>query len=141
MKASEESITFLRDQYYYIVPYFQRPYVWKEDNWEGIWKELSADRADSFLGSIILKEEDYPHHQEKCRTIIDGQQRLTTLTILIRAMMDYYISRGATDSETLQHFKELIFYRSTKWLDSGVETTELCRIEHSRLNRKHSCNS
>lgn len=136
MKASEKSLTFLRDQFIYIVPYFQRGYVWDESNWEGIWQELTAKRKDSFLGSIILKEEEYLGREEKCKTIIDGQQRLTTLTILLRAMLDYYVSKGVNDSETLQHFKELIFYRYTQWLETGTVTTEKCRIEHSRLNKK-----
>ena len=52
MKASEKSLTFLRDQLIYIVPYFQRGYVWDEENWEGIWQELTAKREDCFLGSI-----------------------------------------------------------------------------------------
>ncbi len=136
MKASEKSLTFLRDQFIYIVPYFQRGYVWDEENWDGIWTELSAERSDSFLGSIILKAEDQPYRDEKCKTIIDGQQRLTTLTILLRAMLDYYIAKGVKDNDTLQHFKELIFYRSTQWLETGTVTTEMCRIEHSRLNKK-----
>ena len=136
MKASEKSLTFLRDQLIYIVPYFQRGYVWDESNWDGIWQELTAKRKDSFLGSIILKEEEYLGREEKCKTIIDGQQRLTTLTILLRALLDYYVSKGVNDSETLQHFRELIFYRYTQWLETGTVTTEKCRIEHSRLNKK-----
>lgn len=133
MKASEKSLTFLRDQIIYIVPYFQRGYVWDENNWEGIWEELTANRDDCFLGSIILKAEEYSGREESCKTIIDGQQRLTTLTILLRALLDYYEEKG-TDAETLLHFKELLFYRSTQWLESGSETVEVCKIEHSRLN-------
>lgn len=136
MKASEKPLTFLREQYIYIVPYFQRGYVWDIENWEGIWAELSANRTDSFFGSIILKEEEYNNREEKCKTIIDGQQRLTTLSILLRAMLDYYVEKGTTDYDTLQHFKELIFYRSTQWLENETKTTEKCKIEHSRLNKK-----
>ena len=136
MEAKEKSLTFLREQFVYIVPYFQRGYVWNEDNWEGIWQELTAKRNDCFLGSIILKREKYLGREEECKTIIDGQQRLTTLTMLLRAFLDYYISKGVTDSETLQHFKELIFYRCTQWLETGSVTKEICRIEHSRLNKQ-----
>ncbi len=136
MKASEKSLTFLREQYIYIVPYFQRSYVWDEYNWEGIWQELSSERCDSFLGSVILKEDEQPYREEKCKTIIDGQQRLTTLSILLRSLLDYYVSKGVSDSDTLQHFKELIFYRSTQWLETGTKTIEKCRIEHSRLDKK-----
>lgn len=80
MKASEESLTFLRDQTIYNVPYFQRGYVWDEYNWDGVWNELSAGRSDSFLGSIILKKDDSPYLDRSVthKTIIDGQQRPTT---------------------------------------------------------------
>ena len=136
MEAKEKSLTFLREQFVYIVPYFQRGYVWNEDNWDGIWQELTANRNDCFLGSIILKREKYLGREEECKTIIDGQQRLTILTMLLRAFLDFYISKGVTDSETLQHFRELIFYRSTQWLETGSVTKEICRIEHSRLNKQ-----
>ena len=136
MEAKEKSLTFLREQFVYIVPYFQRGYVWNEDNWDGIWQELTAKRNDCFLGSIILKREKYVGREEECKTIIDGQQRLTTLTILLRAFLDFYVSKGVTDTETLQHFRELIFYRSTQWLETGSVTREICRIEHSRLNKQ-----
>ena len=135
MKASEKSLTFLKEQVTYLVPYFQRGYVWDESNWDGIWEELSAEGSTGFLGSIILKEENSPHNEEMRKTIIDGQQRLTTLTILLRAMHDYYTAKGVSDLNTLQHFKELIIYASTQWLEAGIITTEKCRIEHSRLNR------
>lgn len=139
MEAKEKALTFLREQIIYIVPYFQRGYVWNEDNWEGIWDELTARREDCFLGSIILKKEKYPGRSEACKTIIDGQQRLTTLTILLRAFMDFYIIRKGmkADDQALQFFRQLIFYQDTKWTSGGkVETVERCRVEHSRLNRK-----
>lgn len=138
MEAKEKALTFLREQIIYIVPYFQRGYVWDEENWEGIWQELTAKREDCFLGSIILKKEQYPGRTEVCKTIIDGQQRLTTLTILLRAFMDYYIKRKGVnpDDPALLYFRQLIFYPYTKWTASGIETTERCRIDHSRLNKK-----
>lgn len=138
MKASEASLTFLRDQTIYNVPYFQRGYVWDEYNWEGIWNELSAGRSDSFLGSIILKKDDSPYLDSPAthKTIIDGQQRLTTLTILLRAMLDYYVARGVTDENTCRYFSDLIFFHSIQALESGLVTKRMCRIEHSRLNKK-----
>ena len=138
MEAKEKALTFLRDQNIYIVPYFQRGYVWDEDNWEGIWQELTAKRTDCFLGSIILKKEAQPGRSETCKTIIDGQQRLTTLTVLLRAFMDFYINRKGVlpGDPALQYFRQLIFYPTTKWTATGIETTEKCRVEHSRLNRK-----
>ena len=85
MEAKEKALTFLREQIIYIVPYFQRGYVWDEENWEGIWQELTAKREDCFLGSIILKKERYPGRAEVCKTIIDGQQRITALEAMVSA--------------------------------------------------------
>lgn len=72
---------------YYIPPY-QRPYAWSEEETRILFEDLydfykTADKEDNyFLGSIVLKkEEDIPQAD-----VIDGQQRLTTLTILIAVM-------------------------------------------------------
>ncbi len=133
MEAKERALTFLREQCFYVVPYFQRGYVWDEDNWDGIWQELTSDREESFLGSIILKEEKRPRSDFRYKTIIDGQQRLTTLSILLRAFFDYYSSKGV-DFEALNQFKQLMFYSITTWGEKGTETTQKCRIIHSRLD-------
>ena len=135
MEAKEKSLTFLREQVVYIVPYFQRGYVWKEENWTGIWDELTADRRDCFLGSIILKKDKIPGREGTYKTIIDGQQRLTTLTILLRAFYDYHIINNASDI-TLHQFRVLLFHPVSEWLETGVLTKEVYRIEHSRLNRE-----
>ena len=58
------------------IPLYQRRYVWDRNNWEALWTELeSADNALG-LGTIILNEDN-----EHC-SIVDGQQRLSTLCIL-----------------------------------------------------------
>ncbi len=144
MKASEKPLSFLKEAIVYRVPFFQRPYVWKETNWDGIWEELSAERGDCFLGSIILKKDDIPILDENdgsvicnnTKTIIDGQQRLTTLSILLRAFMDYYAQQKDVDEEYLKYFSDLIFYTSKKHLKSGIKISERSTIEHSRLNNE-----
>ena len=80
------------------VPLFQRPYVWKQDeNWEPLWesfseaflrRHLGESRRPHFLGSIVLDLSPTPHGEVTVRQIIDGQQRLSTLQILIAAMRD-----------------------------------------------------
>ena len=142
MKASEKPLSFLKEAIIYRVPFFQRPYVWTETNWDGIWEELSAERGDCFLGSIILKKDDLPVLDDNdgtvicnnTKTIIDGQQRLTTLSILLRAFMDYYARQEDVDEEYLKYFSNLIFYTSKKHLKGGIKISERSTIEHSRLN-------
>jgi hypothetical protein len=80
------------------VPLFQRPYVWnKEEQWEPLWQDISnlSDRvlsaaadatiAGHFLGTVVLEQAQSPTGSIPRREIIDGQQRLTTLQVLLHA--------------------------------------------------------
>ncbi|MFK0688817.1 DUF262 domain-containing protein [Mesorhizobium sp. IMUNJ 23033] len=81
----------------HLVPLFQRPYVWnREEQWEPLWEDLShlADRlvtadgkkvAGHFLGTVVLEQADTPSGRVTRREVIDGQQRLTTLQIVLQA--------------------------------------------------------
>lgn len=81
-----------------IVPLFQRPYIWNEENqWEPLWEDVTrlAERVlrkpaekhhPHFLGAVVLQQMPNPIGLLQARTIIDGQQRLTTLQILFDAL-------------------------------------------------------
>lgn len=74
------------------VPFFQRSYVWKEDLWSRLLEDMEyvvKTRRPHFLGSIILKTGRNPQAGDKfssCRTIVDGQQRLTTFLIFLKVL-------------------------------------------------------
>ena len=90
-----------------VVPLFQRPYVWNEENqWEPFWNDIVrlADRVlnrppdkhhPHFLGAVVLQQVQRQTGQMQERTIIDGQQRLTTLQLLLDALHAELISVGA----------------------------------------------
>ncbi|MGH9228619.1 MAG: GmrSD restriction endonuclease domain-containing protein [Acidimicrobiales bacterium] len=90
-----------------VVPLFQRPYVWNEENqWEPLWNDLTrvADRVllqpaakhhPHFLGAVVLQHVQNPTGSLQERTIIDGQQRLTTLQILLDALHAELLAVGA----------------------------------------------
>jgi hypothetical protein len=81
------------------VPLFQRPYVWtKTDQWEPLWSDILtvAERVLSppptgkpvrghFLGTIVLNQMPNQTGSLPRREVIDGQQRLTTLQLLLKA--------------------------------------------------------
>lgn len=80
------------------VPLFQRPYVWnREEQWEPLWEDVLGllERLDNregegavashFLGSIVLEQAPNPTGSLPRREVIDGQQRLTTLQLLLKA--------------------------------------------------------
>lgn len=81
-----------------VVPLFQRPYVWNEENqWEPLWNDVvrltdrllrqpNAKHHPHFLGAVVLQQVQNPVGTMQERTIIDGQQRLTTLQLLFDAL-------------------------------------------------------
>ena len=71
----------------YRVPTYQRDYSWRRDNWEDLWLDIlsSHDTGSShYMGAIVLKGTK----DESAITIIDGQQRLATLSILAIAIIE-----------------------------------------------------
>lgn len=74
------------------VPFFQRTYVWKEDLWARLLEDMeyvSKTRKPHFLGSIILKEGSEPGPNDEFserKTVVDGQQRLTTFLIFMKVL-------------------------------------------------------
>ena len=74
------------------VPFYQRAYVWGVEQWERLLEDLqyvTTTRQQYFMGSIILKNGRQLNTWEKyseCKVIIDGQQRLTTLMILMKVL-------------------------------------------------------
>lgn len=71
----------------YNVPPYQRDYSWKDEHWEDLWEDLmtiEANREDHYMGALVLES-----GERKQFRIIDGQQRMATLSILILACVDF----------------------------------------------------
>lgn len=80
----------------YVVPLYQRPYVWKkETHWRPLWEDVASvierqmdptvPTASHFLGAVVLDMEETTPGEATRRLVIDGQQRLTTLQLLLSA--------------------------------------------------------
>jgi len=86
----------------YVVPLFQRPYVWERDaNWEPLWESIESV-ADAvlekrnrhhFLGAVVLEQLETATGDMSQRQVIDGQQRLTTLQLFLAAFRSYCVDR------------------------------------------------
>lgn len=92
-------------EFVYNIPSYQRPYSWTTDEAGILFDDLydfyisENSEENYFLGSIVLiKKDDIPSSD-----VIDGQQRLTTLTILLAI-----IAHNLTDSDEKEEFKEYI---------------------------------
>ncbi len=107
----------------YMVPLFQRPYVWTQaDQWEPLWEDVRivADRQlddtpenDSiphFLGAVVLEQALVQSGMIESRSVIDGQQRLTTLQVLLAAARSLAIEHGLEGAG--QMFEKLLFNES-----------------------------
>lgn len=107
----------------YVIPTFQRPYVWKQDEqWEPFWEDVqyAAERfleelgdnshddpeeaaqalercGRHFLGAVIVKQKLTATSQVEAREVIDGQQRLTTLQLLLDASQTVATENGWED--------------------------------------------
>jgi len=73
------------------IPFFQRAYVWGEEQWERLLEDMehvSQTNKPYFLGSVILKQQptNTGNKVGDKRTLIDGQQRLTTLSIFFKVL-------------------------------------------------------
>jgi alkylated DNA nucleotide flippase Atl1 len=87
---------FLHPQHL-VVPPFQRPYVWdEEEQWAPLWQDVRRmaevrlrdgfSKPTHFLGAVVLQAQDHVTGNLKASNIIDGQQRLTTLLLLMDAV-------------------------------------------------------
>jgi len=88
--------TYFQGNVQYIVPFFQRPYVWDDDNWVSLWENILQIHKDHnegrdrehFIGTIIVKQRPAQYLGQNQWDLIDGQQRLATVSILLKCLCD-----------------------------------------------------
>lgn len=95
MKATEAKLLkFLKDSPQFVIPIYQRTYSWTEKECRQLWEDiLRAGRNDEisahFIGSVVYVEQGlYSVSSQSPLLVIDGQQRLTTVTLLIAALAE-----------------------------------------------------
>ncbi len=123
MKATEAKLlSFLQKSPQFIIPIYQRTYSWTEKECRQLWDDVvRAGTSDAitvhFIGSIVYVEQGLSQvsHQSPL-LVIDGQQRLTTLTLLIEAL-----ARAVGEDEPIDGFSapKLREYYLTNRLEKG----------------------
>ena len=89
----------------YEIPPFQRPYIWTEDQqWAPLWEDVTTlaetivekgQVAPHFLGAIVLQLKQTPTGPNiQTREVVDGQQRLTTIQLLLDAIQEFCREAG-----------------------------------------------
>lgn len=119
------------------VPIYQRSYAWSEEQIKEYWSDLrgafSDDAPEYFIGTIVITKQGLPPRD----TIIDGQQRLATTSILIAAIRDEYKTRDQQKRADIIQNK----YLSTSDLETATEIAKLqLNSEDCRFFEKYIVN-
>lgn len=129
MKATEAKLLeFFKKSPQFVIPIYQRTYSWGEKECRQLWEDiLRTGRNDAvsahFVGSIVYVEKGlYSVSSQSPLLVIDGQQRLTTVTLLIEAL-----ARSLGESEPLDGFsaKKLRNYYLLNPLEDGERKYKL----------------
>lgn len=129
MKATEAKLLdFLKKSPQFVIPIYQRTYSWTEPQCQQLWDDILRAGANEkvaahFIGSVVYIEQGlYQVSSQSPLLIIDGQQRLTTLTLLIEAL-----ARALPDGEPIEGFsaKKLRHYYLLNPLEEGEREYKL----------------
>ncbi len=130
MEAKAKAITFLGDEGSVQIPFFQRGYVWEKINWEDMIYDLLEFNKSHFLGSLILKQLPPKSGEPKSVLVIDGQQRLTTLSILLKAIYDLFNPEIKKDTNYM--LLNYLYYKKY-----ATDKNQLIKINHSRVDASY----
>jgi uncharacterized protein with ParB-like and HNH nuclease domain len=94
IRSIDKDIKDVLESGFYRIPRFQRPYSWDRENIEDFWNDVvvNAD-ADYFIGSMVV----FKPAQSDAAGVVDGQQRLTTITMILAALRNALKKSGFND--------------------------------------------
>ena len=153
MKATEVPVTkFLQKTQQFLIPIYQRTYSWTEKQCEQLWDDIvkaaTSDTPSHFLGSVVYVEEGlYQVSDVQQLLVIDGQQRLTTLTLLFAAFAKAVDEKGSSETTAKKIENYFLFNneeagekRYKLILTQGDRDTLRAIIEGRPVPEKHSKN-
>jgi len=131
--SKEKLLSFLSSSNQFVIPFFQRSYVWKTENWAELWENIleeyeelnNNNKSEHFIGTIIIKQMLSQKVGAIEYELIDGQQRLTTICILLRAFYD------STEEKNAKKWIESFY----SFVDSYGEKN--IRIKHSKVDSEN----
>ncbi|EKO3552157.1 DUF262 domain-containing HNH endonuclease family protein [Vibrio fluvialis] len=117
----------------YLVPRFQRDYAWDIEQWEDLWNDINALDEEGFhyMGYIVLQQTEQYQFE-----VIDGQQRLVTLSLIVLAAMKSLsdmVERGEDEADNKERLDEL-----TKKFVGNKNLVSLKVVSKLELNRNNN---
>ncbi|WP_322001187.1 DUF262 domain-containing HNH endonuclease family protein [Marinobacter alexandrii] len=93
IESTDKEIRSILQSGYYRIPRFQRPYSWEKDHIQDFWTDIIIDNEDDyFIGSMVVYKQEKGYFG-----IVDGQQRMTTITIFLSVLRDTMNELGLSD--------------------------------------------
>ena len=90
IEANDKEIQDIFSLGYFKIPRFQRPYSWEVDEVESFWNDVVKENPENyFIGSMVVYQSKKPYFG-----IVDGQQRLTTITLILSALRNAFLKIG-----------------------------------------------
>ena len=87
IEANDKEIQDIFSLGYFNIPRFQRPYSWDIEEVESFWEDVIHEKSENyFIGSMVVYQTKKPYFG-----IVDGQQRLTTITLILSAIRNAFI--------------------------------------------------
>ena len=83
----------------FVIPVYQRVYSWGLQQCKGLWQDINRSGRTGnahFIGTVLYSPDRFAKTAQHQLDVIDGQQRMTTLTIVIAALVKYLRAHGAT---------------------------------------------
>ncbi len=124
------------------IPRNQRTYVWDKNNWYDLFYDIdfavsSGRKCVHFIGSIVLKSEGVYKGLDKC-IIIDGQQRIVTISLLLLALMKSFSLLG--DYNSCKGLSNKLLYLDTSNNKGCILCSENYIVIHEIVNLLLECN-
>lgn len=117
----------------YIIPRFQRDYSWESEHWEELWEDLEQmreNKAQHFMGYLVFQTQDGETFQ-----VVDGQQRLITLSIVILAAIKKLKELVAAGKEPDANEQRIKIYQDAY---IGVSDPVTLRTEPKLVLNRHN---
>ncbi len=136
MKANETVfLKCLESKNQFIIPIYQRPYSWTLKQCEQLWDDILRVASDTnasthFVGSLVCIEQGLSTITSvPQRLVIDGQQRLTTITLLLGALCQSLDGKGPEDKAAAQRIRDYYLFNS---LEPGDQRFKLLLTQQDK---------
>ncbi|MEC5425305.1 DUF262 domain-containing protein [Virgibacillus sp. C22-A2] len=142
MKASETNLqAIIEGTKQYIIPMFQRTYSWEQKQWKQLWDDIvelieDNDNQSHFIGSVVSIPVNANTHGVQQFLVIDGQQRMTTLLILLAATRD--VAKKLKNNNLAEEIQHTLLKNSYK---SGEDMYKFLPTQVDKSNFKKIINS